>query len=147
MVEVEGPFDFIWCAGALYFFGTVQGLKAFCSMLVPGGVVAFSAPCWFVAEPSEVARAFWEGEDAGLLDREGLLAQVREAGFEPLADQPLPDAAWEAYYGPMEARIAALRSGASAAVRTILDQGEAEAAAWRAVRRETGYQLVVAKLA
>ncbi len=146
MADLEGPIDLVWCAGALYFFGTVAGLRAFRGALAPGGAVVFSAPCWFVDEPSDTARAFWDGEDADVVGREALLAQVREAGFEPVADWPLPDEGWEAYYGPMEARIASLRPGASPELDEVLDAGEREIAGWRAARRETGYLVVVARI-
>ena len=70
---------------------------------------------------------------------------VASAGFDTLASRPLSDAAWEAYYAPMEARIAALRPTADAELLAVLDEGEQEISGWRAHREETGYWLSVVK--
>ncbi|MBY6116387.1 class I SAM-dependent methyltransferase [Mameliella alba] len=139
----EAPFDLIWCAGALYFLGLEDGLATLRAGLKPGGVLAFSEPCYFTDTPGEAARAFWEGyptRDAG-----GILSAVSAAGFEVLGSRPVPDAGWEAYYQPMEARIADLRPGASPSLTGVLDLCAQEARDWRAVREQTGYLLTVAR--
>ncbi|NBE08519.1 class I SAM-dependent methyltransferase [Paragemmobacter ruber] len=138
-----GPFDLIWCAGALYFLGLEAGLARMAGALKPGGVLAFSEPCVFVDAPSKAAVGFWEGYPAR--DAAGIGAAVAAAGYESLGARALGDAAWEAYYGPMEARIAALRPGADAALTAMLEVCAAEAALWRWVRGETGYLLTVAR--
>jgi SAM-dependent methyltransferase len=138
-----GPFDLIWCAGALYFLGLEAGLAAMAAALKPGGVLAFSEPCYFVAQPSEAAAGFWEGYPAR--QAEGIAAAVAAAGYQGLGVRALGDAAWDAYYGPMEARIARLRPGADAALGAMLDLCAQEAALWRQVRAETGYLLTVAR--
>ncbi|MCO4746617.1 MAG: methyltransferase domain-containing protein [Proteobacteria bacterium] len=145
MADQQGPFDLIWCAGALYFLGVRDGLRTFRGSLVPDGLVAFSAPAWFVEEPSDTARAFWDGEDAAVFTRDTLLAEVRAAGFEPIVDFSLSDAAWESYFGPIDERIARLRPTADAALHAVLDMSEREAQGWRAVRKQTGYQQVLAR--
>jgi SAM-dependent methyltransferase len=138
-----GPFDLIWCAGALYFLGLEEGLARMAAALRPGGVLAFSEPCFFVARPSEAAVAFWEGYP--VRQAAEIAAAVAAAGYESLGVRALGDAAWEAYYGPMEARIARLRPGADAALGAMLDICSDEAAQWRKVRAETGYLLTVAR--
>ena len=140
-----GPFDVIWCAGALYFLGVGEGLRAFRPALAEGGAVAFSYPCHFTDAPSDTAVAFWAEEGLTAPARDDLFDQVRAAGFEPLGDRPIGPAAWEAYYGPMEARIARLRPGAGPDLSKALDEAEAEIAAWRAIKDETGYLLIVAR--
>lgn len=139
----EGPFDMIWCAGALYFLGLEDGLAGMAKALKPGGVLAFSEPCLFVAEPSAEVIAFWEGYP--VRDGAGIAAAVAAAGYRNLGTRVLGDGAWDAYYGPMEARIAALRPRADAALSAMLDVCAAEAALWRKVKRETGYLLTVAR--
>ncbi len=144
MGTLTGPFDLIWCAGALYFLGLEQGLGLFHAALAPEGAVVFSHPAFFTDTPSEAARAFWDGEETEIHGSAALLDIVRAAGFDVLDATALPDAAWEAYYSPMEARIAKLRPGAGAELTSVLDAAAAETAAWRAVRSETGYLQVVA---
>lgn len=141
---LPGPFDMIWCAGALYFLGLRDGLAAMARALKPGGVLAFSEPCFFTDAPGAEARAFWEGHPAQ--SAEGIAAAVTAAGFDVLGTRKVPDAGWEAYYQPMEARIAALRPDADARLAEMLDLCAAEAVAWRQIRDETGYLLCVARL-
>lgn len=138
-----GPFDMIWCAGALYFLGLEEGLSRLAAALRPGGVLAFSEPCHFVDAPSEAAVAFWDGYP--VRDAAGIAAAVAAAGFENLGARKVAEAGWEAYYGPLEARIAALRPGAGAALTEMLDLCADEAAQWRRVKDETGYLLTVAR--
>ncbi|WP_167647711.1 class I SAM-dependent methyltransferase [Mameliella alba] len=139
----EAPFDMIWCAGALYFLGLEPGLEVMRGALKPGGVLAFSEPCYFTETPSAEARAFWE--DYPTRDRAGIAEAVAAAGFEILGTRDVSDAGWEAYYQPMEARIDALRPGADAGLTEMLDLCAQEARDWRAVKSETGYHLVVAR--
>lgn len=138
------PFDFIWCAGAVYFLGIGAALAAWRDRLAPGGAIAFSEPCLFTAAPSPEAIAFWQGYE-GLTDAAGIDAQVRAAGYATLATKRLSDVAWETYFRPQEARIAQLRPGAGAALAAVLDEAEAEIAGWRACRAETGYLLSVVR--
>ena len=143
MADLGGSFDAIWCAGALYFLGVTEGLEAFKPSLAWGGGVAFSEPCWFTDNPSPAAEAFW-GDYDGITTHKGLMDKVWAAGFDPIGDQPVSDAAWEAYYTPMERRIAELRDDAGPELSKVLDEAELEIARWRAAREETGYLLVVA---
>jgi SAM-dependent methyltransferase len=144
MADCAGPYDLVWCAGALYFLGLEAGLAWAKSALKPGGGIVFSEPCFFAEDPSPEARAFWVGQDATILT-EAEIARVTEAeGFRVLDARPLDDAAWEAYYRPMEARIATLNPGAPEALAEVLAASSNEAATWRRVRRETGYTIVTA---
>ena len=138
-----GPFDLIWCAGALYFLGVEAGLSGWRDHLKPGGVVAFSEPVFKIDSPSARAAGFWGGTTVG---RPGdIAAAVDRAGFDALSWTYLDDAAWEAYYTPMEARIAKLRPDADASLTEMLDAGAEEAATWRACKDETGYALFVVR--
>ena len=143
MEAAEGPFDLIWCAGALYFLGLEPGLRVLWNKLTPGGALAFSEPCYFVDAPSDQARAFWDGYPTRGVD--DILDVVQAQGLTVLGHRPVPDAGWEAYYQPMEARIAALQGQGRADLSEVMAQSLEEAAQWRRVRAETGYLLVVAR--
>jgi SAM-dependent methyltransferase len=144
MTVPEGPFDLIWCAGAVYFLGIETALRAWAPRLAPGGSIAFSEPCLFTDKPSQGAINFWEGY-AQLTAADGIAARVRAAGFQTLATRVIGDIGWESYYRPMEARIASLRPGADEALSQVLDQALAEISGWRAHRAETGYLLSVVR--
>lgn len=143
MADISGPFNLIWCAGALYFLGVETGLRSFRKALTEDGVVVFSEPCLYADRLSEADIAFWGGY-SGITDRAGILKQVTMAGYEVIADRKLPDAAWEAYYTPMDARVSMLRDGAPEALIPVLDEGEKEAADWRAMKDRVGYHQIVA---
>lgn len=142
MAEVEGPFDFIWCAGAVYFLGVTEALKLWRGKLAPGGSIAFSQICWFTESPSEAAKAGW-AEYPAMTNEAGLQDLITQAGYRCLATRRVSDAGWEDYFGPIDARIAALRPTAQSPLTDVLDEAEAEAALWRAERDAFGYQICV----
>lgn len=143
MMAAQGPFDLIWCAGAIYFIGVSEALSGWRAALAPGGAVAFSQACLFRPDPPQAVDALFEGYP--VTDAKGIAAQVAAAGYEVVASRPVSDAAWEAYYQPIEARIAALRPAADAALAAALDEAETEIAIWRSHRRDFGYQLCVVR--
>lgn len=139
-----GPFDFIWCAGAVYFIGIEAALTGWHKSLAPGGAIAFSEPCLFTDTPSDGAVAFWDGY-ARLTNASGIAAQVARAGFETIATRKLSDVAWESYYRPLQDRIFKLRRGADQAMLAALDAAQTEIDDWRLYRAETGYLLSVVR--
>ncbi len=143
MSDLKGEYDLIWSAGAVYFLGVTQALAAWRDALRPGGAVAFSHPCHFTATPSQQARGFWEGFET--TDAAGIDAQVRDAGYRTRATRKVANAGWETYYLGLGARAKQLRPGADAEMTKVLDAAEAEIAAWRAVKDETGYLISVVK--
>jgi SAM-dependent methyltransferase len=145
MTAPEGPFDLIWCAGAVYFLGIEHALPAWRTALAPGGVIAFSEPCHFTETPSPGAQAFWGSEATGVGTAATIAARVSNAGFEMLDTRRLSDVAWEGYFRPIEDRISRLRPGADPRLLATLDHETAEIERWRAHREETGYLLLVVR--
>lgn len=141
MAALSGPYDLIWCAGALYFLGVTEGLSRWRSALAPGGAVAFSEPC-LLARPSAAARAFW-AEYPQITDVAGIRARVAAAGYRVLGEQMQIGDAWEAYYIPMAKRIKKLRPNATGPLAEALDEAEREIARWRAAPSEIAYALMV----
>tara|TARA_R110002072_G_scaffold203726_1_gene361739 strand:+ start:1034 stop:1756 length:723 start_codon:yes stop_codon:yes gene_type:complete len=144
MARVMNTYDMIWCAGAVYFLGVTSALTHWRKSLKSGGAVAFSEPCWFTNAPSPRSVTNW-AEYPAMSDAAGIAARVEAAGYEVVATRRLSDQAWENYYAPLDARIAALRPGANAALTQVLEHAAAEAAAWRAHRDEFGYLLNIAR--
>ncbi|MDN5786092.1 trans-aconitate 2-methyltransferase [Pseudorhodobacter sp.] len=115
MARIKNSYDLIWCAGAVYFMGVTEALVAWRKSLKSGGVVAFSEPCWF-SERREVRAVRNWADYPAMTDAQGIAARVAAAGYEVIGTRALSDAAWEAYYSPLDARIAALKPGADAAL-------------------------------
>lgn len=145
MLAPEGPFDFVWCAGAVYFLGIGAALSGWRPRLAPGGSIAFSEPCYFTETPSDGACALWGGEGVSVVTEVGITHQIEAAGYRVLGQRRLSNSAWENYYRPLEARIAQLRHGADRRLAKVLDENEAEIAAWCAHKDETGYLLSVVR--
>lgn len=146
MAKLKGPFDLIWCAGALYFLGIPKALKAWRPALAKPGWVAFSYPAFFTDRPSDLARAFWGGDLSTVEGQEDVLATVARQDYQVLGHRHVTDAAWERYYQPLEARIAQLQDGdVPEDLATVLEEAALEAATWRKVKAETGYLMVVAR--
>lgn len=144
MAAIRNRYDMIWCAGAVYFLGVTEALTAWRKVLLPGGAVAFSEVCWFGDKRSERARNLWM-QYPDMTDEAGVAARIDAAGYEVLGTRWLSDAAWEAYFGPIDQRIAALRPHADDALTHVLDEATEEAACWRAHRDEFGYLLSVVR--
>jgi len=145
MLRAEGPFDLIWSAGAVYLVGVEEALQAWRAALAPGGHVAFSEIVWLTDDPPGEARRFWAAYPQ-MRDLPGLRAAVARAGYRISSETILPDAAWEAYFQPLEARMARLRAGrpVDADLAAAMAEQKDEIALWRRHRRAFGYALIVA---
>ncbi|MEM9968588.1 MAG: class I SAM-dependent methyltransferase [Pseudomonadota bacterium] len=144
MAVIKNAYDFIWCAGAVYFLGVQEALTAWRKSLRPGGVIAFSEACWFTDTPTDRAVAQWESYPA-MTNIQGINERIAAAEYEVLGQRRLSDAAWENYFTPLDARIARLRPAAAPWLTVVLDAAEEEAACWRAHRSDYGYLLSVVR--
>lgn len=141
MAQITGPYDLIWCAGALYFLGVTEGLRAWRSALAPGGRIAFSEAC-LLPNPSENARAFWS-QYPQITNAEGIRERVTAAGYRIIGERMVIGAPWEVYYTSMAARIDALRPTATGSLLAALEDADLEIARWRAAPSEIAYLLMV----
>ena len=104
----RASFDLLWCEGAAYIIGVPQALAAWRGLLAPGGRLAFSDAVWLTETPAPRARAIFEGY-AAMTDVAGVRARIAAAGWRLLGDFVLSPAAWQSYYGPLEARARTAR--------------------------------------
>ncbi len=102
------PFDVIWSEGAIYNVGFVEGLRAWRSLLRPGGLVAVSELSWTTrVRPSEIAE-HWHREYPGIATAAEKLAAIAACGYAPLGFFLLPPDCWMAsYYQPILDRLEA----------------------------------------
>ncbi|WP_299625956.1 class I SAM-dependent methyltransferase [uncultured Tateyamaria sp.] len=143
MAELDGTYDLIWCAGALYFLGVTAGLKRWRDALNRGGMVAFSEPVLVTTPASAEATAFWE-EYPQITDLEGIKAQVADAGYEVQAHRMIVGAPWRAYFDPMQARMDMLRKlDPDAALAVALEENQLEIDRWAAVPEQIAYALLI----
>jgi SAM-dependent methyltransferase len=141
MAHLCGPYDLIWCAGAVYFLGVTHALQLWRSALAAGGHIVFSEPV-LLGPPSATVQAFW-AEVPEVMDAAGIARQVTAAGFRTKATRVIVGAPWEAYYTPQAARTAALRPGAGSELTAVLDEAEAEISIWAKAPDQIAYLLSV----
>ncbi len=104
----DAVFDAAICIGAPSIVGTERCLGAMRRALRVGGMIAVSDWVWrAVGVPPE---AIVEGIDPRLLTVDGYADLVRAAGFEIVSAEPLPRSAWDNYYEPIRANLAAIRA-------------------------------------
>ncbi|QEW19896.1 trans-aconitate 2-methyltransferase [Marinibacterium anthonyi] len=142
MADLEGPYDLIWSAGALYFLGVSEGLRAWAPALAKGGAVAFSEPVR-LAEDAATDR-FWAGYGA-LSDLDGIRARVEAAGFAVVDHRLIVGAPWTAYYRSLAARIVDLSDDPDPEMQAVLAASWEEIANWRAAPDRIAYALVLAR--
>jgi SAM-dependent methyltransferase len=145
MREPTGPFDFVWCAGALYFLGVEKGLPLLGSKLAAGGAIAFSDLVYLAAKPPPKLRRYLEAEVPLMRTQSELSDAIRDAKYNSLGQRVLPNTSWENYYSPMEQRIEELRPDAGVELSEVLDEAENEIAMWRRYSDQFGYVLSVVR--
>ena len=143
MYAQTGPFDLIWCAGAVYFNGVSGALTTWRSQLAPQGCIAFSDAVWLAPERPSVVEDFWT-ENVDMTDIGGTRARISDAGFTVLGERILSASAWANYYDPMEERIARVRTGqVGPDLAEVLAEAETEIAMSRQYLDTYGYALFV----
>ncbi|MFI5959686.1 SAM-dependent methyltransferase [Cryptosporangium sp. NPDC051539] len=100
-----GSVDLLWAEGSAYFVGVDTALAAWRPLLSPGGVVVLTDAEWLTPHPAAAARAFWDAGYPGMRTTAANVAAMQRAGWEVRAVYVLPDSDWDAYYGPLAARI------------------------------------------
>ena len=144
-LDLDGQYDLIWCAGAVYFHGITEVLSAWAPHVAPGGAVAFSEPSWMIAPPSDAAKAFWADEYAPKSLAE-IEAEIHAAGWGVLGQRWVVDEPWAAYYGPMSARLDRLEENDQPPdVTDVIRESRSEIARWQAAREEIAYSLFVVR--
>lgn len=144
-MDLDGAFDLIWCAGAVYFHGIRDVLAAWGPHLSEGGAVAFSEPSWMMEPPSDAARAFWAGEYEPKT-RAAIEAEIHAAGWGVIGQHWVVDEPWAAYFGPMSARLDKLEEqGPDPVLKEVIEEARAEIAKWQAGRDEIAYSLFVVR--
>ncbi|HLZ83432.1 MAG TPA: class I SAM-dependent methyltransferase [Caulobacteraceae bacterium] len=146
----EGAFDALWCEGAIYIMGFAEGLQAWRRLLKPGGYVAVTEPVLF-QPPEETPPAVLAGwaEYPAVTTLTGILARAVWAQYQVVDHFPLPASAWwDGYYGPIEAKLPALRAahGADRAYAHRIREAEDEIDLYRRHSDTYGYLFVVLQL-
>ena len=135
-----GSIDLLWSEGAAYNLGFATALRRWRPLLAPGGVAVISELSWFGDDIPAPARTYWAQACPGIGSEAENVAHAGAEGFEVLGVRRLPAAAWwDNYYGPLQARIDALRGQADVAMQAVIRETEAEMALFRDYSDVYGY--------
>lgn len=139
-----GPFDLIWCAGAVYFVGVAEVLTRWRGALRPGGAVAFSHPVT-IGPPDAETRAFWDDPDGRFADAAALDADIAAAGWSIIGRRRVSETGWRAYHAGLEARCLLLEREESPDLAAVIASARTEIAAYASLSDRVGYAMRVAR--
>jgi serine/threonine-protein kinase HipA len=112
--DPPGSVDLLWSEGAIYVLGFAEGLRRFRPLLHVGSAVALSEATWLTEDPPEEPAAFWREAYPTMGTIASNCEAAERAGYAVRGTIVAPASAWwDDYYGPLNARIEALRHEAS----------------------------------
>ncbi len=144
----ENAFDLIWCEGAIYNMGVPEALKSWRPLLRDQSYLAFSDLVWLDENPPAEAVEFFKNEYPAMTSSEAIIKTIRENGFDPVGDFTLPESAWwDDYYGPLEAKLPALKRKyeGDAEALGVVAMSETEIDIRRRFSHTYGYHFFVAR--
>ena len=128
MLFQREAFDVVWAEGAIYALGFDRALTEWRTLLRAKRDSAATHLSWLVTDVPSQPRAFWELNYPAIRHVDENVEICARSGFYVVDRFTLPESAWWIdYYGPMEARIIALReecAGDDEAMAVITAAGE-----------------------
>jgi SAM-dependent methyltransferase len=145
-LDLPGPFELIWCEGAIYVLGLEDGLRAWRPLLTTAGHVAITEVCWTKADPPAECAAFWEREYPAIRDVASRLAAIHACGYDVVGHFALPTSAWwDDYYRPLQDSVTAFRDrhGGEVDAAELAGQVQHEIDVWHRYGEFYGYEFFV----
>ena len=139
----EGSMDLVWAEGSIYVMGMERALAAWRPWIRPGGCVAFSDFVWWTDVRSKEAGEFWAVEYPDMASEVMIRTRAEAAGYRVVGSFRMPQDAHDAYYVPLEARVAELSGRAEADVSNVLENLRTEIDVARRFSDEAGYTFFV----
>ena len=143
-IEVaEGSVDLIWAEGSIYLVGIERALAIWRPWLRPGGCIAFSDFVWWTDDPSEEASEFWATEYPDMATEVSIRAAAESSGYRVVSSFHMSKEAHDAYYVPLEERVAELAGCVDADVQQVLENIQREIEVVRRFADDAGYTFFV----
>lgn len=86
--------DLIWSEGAIYNIGFERGLNEWHKFLKTGGYICVSEASWFTEKRPDEINKFWEDAYPEIDTISNKTAQMKRAGYIPIATFILPENCW-----------------------------------------------------
>lgn len=144
----KASFDVLWSEGAIYTVGFEEGVRRWCALLKPGGLLGVTELTWFTrSRPTEIER-YWDREYPQVDTAAAKFAVLERHGLTPVGYFPLPTSCWlEQYYQPLQRRFPAFlqRHGHSAAAQALVTSEQAEIDLYHRYQDVVGYGFYLAQ--
>lgn len=143
----DASIDVLWSEGAAYNLTFPGALRAWHRLLSHGGLAVISELSWFNEKPAAPAREFWAAAYPTLATEAENAQHARDAGFDVISMERLPaEAWWTHYYGPLQARMEALRATADPVMAQVIRDTDAEMELFRNYSSDYGYTFYVLRM-
>ena len=140
----DASIDLLWSEGAAYNLTFPGALRAWHSLLSRGGLAIISELSWFNENPAAPAREFWAAAYPTLATEAENAQHARDAGFDVISMERLPDEAWWThYYGPLQNRMETLRATADPVMAQVIRDTDVEIDLFRNHSSDYGYTFYV----
>jgi cyclopropane fatty-acyl-phospholipid synthase-like methyltransferase len=136
----DAAFDGAICIGAPSIVGTERCLAAMHRALRPGGMIAVSDWTWRTSTPPP--EAVPASVKPPFVRTEEYAEAIRNAGFEIVHGEPMPQLVWDNYYAPLRSIIAEVRAETPDAPDDVI---ETEVRAYDAGGEHWAYSAFVAR--
>lgn len=139
--EVESVFDAIWAEGSAYIIGVKRALSSWRPLLRPGGCLVLSDMVWRASQPSEDVQTFWASEYPAMATVEKRLKQAERAGYTVHSHLDMGQAALDAYYLPLAARLEQVKN--LIAEKRVVEDLQRELDVYHQGKGQFGYEMFV----
>ena len=139
----EKSMDLIWAEGSIYVIGIQCALAMWHRWLRPAGCVVFSDFAWWTDDPSETPSRFWATEYPEMANENSIRSCAEAIGYRVVSSFRVPREGHDAYYVPLEARVAELAGHRDAGVLKVLESIQEEIDISRRFSDEAGYTFFI----
>lgn len=140
--------DVVWSEGAIYNLGFDPGIRAWWTLLRPGGRLVVSELVWTTATRPRSVHDAWAADYPGITTVSENLRMIEAAGYRPRGFFVLPENCWtDAYYMPLRKAFPTFlaRHQGDELARRIVDEQEAEIRRFERDGRWYGYAFFIAE--
>ena len=135
--------DLVWAEGSIYVMGIDRALAMWRPWLASGGCVAFSDFVWWTDDRSDEAIEFWASEYPEMATEVAIHSTAEAVGYQLVSSFRLPKEAHDAYYLPLETRVAELEERDDGGVLNALESIRTEIDLVRRFSDEAGYTFFI----
>lgn len=144
----ENSLDLVWAEGSIYNIGYNYGLKYWHQYLKKGCYIGVSEASWFTEERPDEIQEFWDTNYPEIDTIPTKIAQMRDAGYTPVAHFILPETCWlDEFYAPMPkvAEEFLIRNAGNKIAEEFMQMNSHEVELYKRYKEYYGYVFYIGK--